>query len=71
MNSEREEVYQNLLDAGCCCRKADNFMALKDAENTKAEVKFLEKRRREILDEMHRSREQLDCLDYLLYQYRR
>ena len=45
-------------------------MALKDAENTKAEVKFLEKRRQEILDEMHRSREQLDCLDYLLYQYR-
>ena len=31
---------------------------------------ILEKRRQEILDEMHRSREQLDCLDYLLYQYR-
>ena len=63
-----EELRQNLMDAGCDGSQIEAFEHLA-AEGDR--VDLLEAHRKALLDQLHRSQRQIDCLDYLLYQLRK
>lgn len=65
MEKSEQRIRQNLFDAGCCPADCEAFIRLSEDEQRF----ILEKRRREILIELHTAKDQLDCLDYLRYQY--
>ena len=67
MDKEEQALVQNLLDAGCCPSDCKAFLRLPEDE----QKAMLEKKRRELLRELHTAREKLDCLDYLRYQYQK
>ncbi|WP_321974181.1 hypothetical protein [Paratractidigestivibacter sp.] len=61
-----DKIRQNLVDAGCDQAFIDEFEGLCDC----AQFCRLKARRRELLDSIHAEQKKLDCLDYLIYQYR-
>lgn len=62
-------VTEVLTDAGCDKKMIDDF--IKISRNNKEISKWLDKRRSEILDEVHKHTKELDCLDFLTYQIRK
>ncbi len=62
-------VSEILTDAGCDKEMIDDF--IKIAGNDKEMFKWLNKRRTEILDNVHKHTKELDCLDFLIYQIRK
>ena len=63
-----DELRQNLVDAGCDPVQIEAFERLA-AEGDR--VDLLETHRKDLLDRLHKSQRQIDCLDYLLYQLRK
>lgn len=70
-NPEKDEIIQNLKDAGCdektCASVAEDLTGGRTREG----LKVLEKHRRELLDQVHEGQKCIDCLDYLVYQVRK
>lgn len=64
-------VVQNLKDAGCDGDTVKQFIALAETGEKQGQFKLLEKHRSELLDKVHKSEKQIDCLDYLIYQMRK
>lgn len=62
-------VPEVLTDAGCDKEMIDTFLEI--SGNDKETSKWLDKRRNEILDEVHKHTKELDCLDFLIYQIRK
>ncbi|MDO4623108.1 MAG: hypothetical protein Q4B22_09160 [Eubacteriales bacterium] len=65
--NRKEEIIENLRDAGCseeaiCCF-LDDFCS----GNKKVSAARLREHRKELLNEMHSSQRKIDCLDYFLY----
>ena len=58
---------QNLIDAGCGSDTVRVCMALAQSQKTAELVRILSQHRRALLDTVHQSEKQIDCLDYLLY----
>lgn len=71
MQQSAESIRQNLLDAGCTPRQAEEFLACWRAGQRQAERQLLEAQRSRLLDALHKAQRQIDCLDYLAYQLRR
>jgi hypothetical protein len=67
MDKAERALMQNLADAGCCPSDCETFLHLSEIE----QKAMLEKKRKDLLNELHAAREKLDCLDYLRYQYRK
>ena len=63
-----EELRQNLMDAGCDGSQIEAFERLAAAGDR---LDLLETHRKDLLEKLHQSQRQIDCLDYLLYQLRR
>lgn len=63
------KVPETLTDAGCDKAMIDDF--IKISENDKRMSKWLDERRNEILDKVHKHTKELDCLDFLIYQIRK
>lgn len=61
-------IYQNLLDASCYQRTADQCMTLVKENRFKDMLQILTKYRKTLLSSLHKSQKQIDCLDYLLYK---
>ena len=61
-------LYQNLMDAGCDLRMAQQCMALAKDKKALDILKLLSKHRSELLEELHEQQRKLDCLDFLLYK---
>lgn len=68
---ETAMVVQNLKDAGCNGDTVKLFMELAEAGEKRGQFKLLEKHRSDLLDQIHKSEKQIDCLDYLIYQMRK
>lgn len=62
------KVSEVLTDAGCNQDMINDF--IKIAGSDKEIFKWLEKRRNEILDKVHKHTKELDCLDFLIYRIR-
>lgn len=72
MNLEsREEVVQNLKDAGCGPDTIEDFLLYLDREQKEEQITLLEKHRRELLNVVHKAEKKIYCLDYLVYQIKK
>lgn len=65
--SFEECIIQNLKDAGCDEDTIQEFMNTLQSENKKQGLDLLQKHRRSLLENLHISQKQIDCLDYLLF----
>lgn len=59
---------QNLLDAGCSGDTVRRCMELAGKREREELLRVLSHHRRELLDLVHQSEKQIDCLDYLVFQ---
>lgn len=58
---------QNLVDAGCGPEFVRQCMALARKQDQSEMIRVLSRHRRALLDTLHQSEKQIDCLDYLVY----
>lgn len=70
-NVSEQDIIQNLEDAGSDADFIENFMAYYRQGNEGMELRLLEKHRHCILDNLHKIQEEINCLDYLIYQIRK
>ncbi len=59
---------QNLVDAGCGPEIVRQCMVLVRERDQCELMRVLSRHRRALLDTLHQSEKQIDCLDYLVYQ---
>lgn len=64
---KREQIFRNLLDAGCSREFTDDFFQLEDNQK---KLSLLSCHRCSLLDKIHEYQKQLDCLDYLIFSMR-
>ena len=67
MKREHEILVQNLLDAGGDTAAAESFCALLENGTHAQQMKLLQQQRTILLECLHKSQRNLDCLDYLIY----
>ena len=67
----REDLIQNLKDAGCCEEMICDFMECFDKADIDRQIALLELHRDDLLDNVHSEERKISCLDYLLYQIRK
>ena len=65
---EKQNLIQLLPAAGCVDREAGCIRACICAGEFDAARRLLRRHRAALLDELHRSQRQIDCLDYIVYQ---
>ena len=58
---------QNLIDAGCDQDTVQRCMELAQGKKTAEMKRILARHRQTLLDTVHASQKQIDCLDYLVY----
>ena len=64
-------LYQNLIDADCDNITVEKCMQLAH-DGKKAEMlSLLSRHRTSLLNILHKSREKIDCLDYLIYKIKK
>ncbi|MCH1983467.1 hypothetical protein MCG98_12920 [Ruminococcus sp. OA3] len=72
INSEsKEELVQNLRDAGCGMETIQDFLLYLDENQKEKQLELLEKHRRRLLSNVHREEKKIYCLDYLVYQIKK
>ncbi len=64
----REDVIQNLKDAGCSEKTIGSFLASFDKNEKEQQLKLLELQRNDLLKRVHKEEKRISCLDYLVYQ---
>lgn len=62
-------VIQNLEAAGCDAEEIRSFMITFREENLTESLRMLAEHRRFLLNNLHQKQKQIDCLDYLVYQF--
>lgn len=60
---DKDEIIQNLKDAGCEQSLIDEFLKLEKS----AQLGLLAKHKSSLLEELHKNQKQIDCLDYLVF----
>lgn len=73
MFSQQElgKMIHNLEDAGCLPDIIESFIESQKNEKCAEQLKILSKQRRLLLEEVHDTQHQLECLDYLIYKFRK
>lgn len=66
--SSKEDVVQNLKDAGCSRKTIEQFMKYMNHNDLNGQLRLMDEHRKHILDRVHKQERQIDCLDYLIYQ---
>lgn len=66
-----KNLYQNLIDAGCDESITEKCMLLVNDGRTFDMLPILAKHRKCLLDSVHKSQKQIDCLDYLIYSLKK
>lgn len=67
---QKEDVIQNLKDAGCSRESIAEYLTLAGKGAVSAQLVLLEKHRKDLLKAVHENEKKIDCLDYLIYQIR-
>lgn len=65
-NVTAKAVQRNLVDAGCSAEETELFLR----SGREQQLCFLSKHRKKLLELVHRDQHRLECLDYLLYQWK-
>ena len=66
--NQKDCFIQNLKDAGCQQSMIKKCEQLKDNQDLHHLMQILTQHRNYLLDQLHQSQSQIDCLDYLIYQ---
>lgn len=66
-----ERMIEILKDAGCSHQQIGEFMELYRQGKIERLYILLEKHRRKILENLHKTEREIDCLDYLVYQMKK
>ena len=61
-------LIRNLKDAGCSEADIQRFLKLGQAGRRRDHLQILATHRAALLEQLHASQRQIDCLDYLVYQ---
>lgn len=64
----KEDVRQNLIDAGCDSETIASFFKISGPDTRKEQLKLLDRHRKKLLEGIHRGQREIDCLDYLVMQ---
>lgn len=64
---DKNKILQNLKDADCNSDLISKFFQLADAGKILEQVKLLTLHRKALLNKLHKSQKQIDCLDYLIF----
>ena len=67
----QEDIQTTLKDAGFDEATSACFLAKKEQGRYQEGLCILSKQRAKLLDELHHTQKQLDCLDFLIYQLRK
>lgn len=59
---------QNLLDAGCGPVTVQQCIELASGQKSAELLRILAVHRQKLLELLHQNEQQIDCLDYLIYQ---
>jgi len=65
---ERNSVLMNLRDAGLNKAQVEEFMQTFDKGQMEYAIRLLRKYRPELMEEMHKSQQRVDCLDFLMHR---
>lgn len=68
MVRSREQVVQNLKDAGCSRGTIEEFIRCYDRKQKEEQILLLQRHRDQLLRQVHREEKRISCLDYLIYQ---
>ena len=74
MNGEqdkKEDLIQNLQDAGCNQKLIDNFFSLLDQKQFDQIYILLRKYRNTLLNNIHKQQKEIDILDYIIVDLKR
>ena len=66
--TEEQLLLRNLKDAGCGETDIQRFLQLGHEGKQREQLRLLSAHRTALLDQLHVSQRQIDCLDYLVYQ---
>ncbi|MFR5718899.1 MAG: hypothetical protein ACLUD9_09460 [Anaerotignum faecicola] len=66
-----KNIYQNLIDAGCDKSITEKCMLLVKEGRIFDMLPILTKHRKCLLDSVHKSQKQIDCLAYLIYSLKK
>lgn len=61
-------IYQNLLDAGCNTEMAEQYENLAENGEWNKLLRELAKQKKHLLSALHESEKQIDCLDFLVFE---
>ncbi len=64
-------LLRNLQDAGCGEEMIRQYFRLEEAGYQKEQLRLLYRHRAVLLDRLHQDQNQIDCLDYLIYEIKR
>ena len=64
-------LIQNLVDAGCDSQTVWACLCLVEEERQAQLLRILAQQKDALLDTVHQSQRQIDCLDFLVYQIKR
>lgn len=64
-------ILRNLNDAGCSSTMAETFLQLQHEGKTKQLLSLLASRRSILLRRVHTNQTRLDCLDHLIYRFKK
>lgn len=65
--NQKFRIKRNLADAGCNYSQIEQFLNLMDKNNRQEQYRFLSSYRLKLLQKLHESEHQIDCLDFLVY----
>ena len=61
-----EETVKCLKDCGCDERTEEQFLAYEKEDRTKDQIRLLNKSRRSLMDDLHKSQKKVDCIDFII-----
>ena len=64
---EMTRLLRNLKDAGCVQEDIERFLELEQEGKNREQLRLLSLHRSHLLDQLHVSQQQIDCLNYLIY----
>lgn len=65
--NDMEKLIENLKDAGFNEMEIKEFLELYENSTIETQCECLRKKRKKLLDKVHKSEKCIDCLDYLKY----
>ncbi len=69
LNKQSHKDLQQLLkDCGCSEKMTEQYLDYEKNQNTFDQIRLLDQQRTLILDRLHRAQEQIDCIDYALFE---